>query len=323
LLALAAALAGLCPAVLLLLPVVADAQSPTPRAFKAARTAWGDPDLQGIWTNNTNTPFERPPEFAGRERLTDAELAELVARDRKRAADNNPSAVSGPEHWYEHLGVRYNQTSHVMDPPDGKVPPLTPEAQTRPVIGTVNRAEFSTWEDLSPWDRCITRGVPGSMLPTFYNNNYQILQAPGYVAILYEMIHEVRIIPVDGRPHLTGSVRQWMGDSRGRWEGETLVVEVTNFTDKTPVHPTRGTASKVAHSRNLRVVEHFTRVDPDTVEYRFTIVDPETFTRPWTAVIPMTTTGAPARILEYACHEGNYAVTNILNAARVGPGKKK
>jgi hypothetical protein len=312
-----AALVMSCVVVLLTvtsIPVAA--QDAATRNSPVTRTPWGDPDLQGIWTNNTATPFERPAELAGKERLTDAEVAELAAQDRKRAAQNNPTAISGPEHWYEHLGVRSKQTSLVVDPPDGKVPPLTAQAQQRLVIGTVNRTDFSTWEQLSPWDRCITRGIPGAMLPTFYNNNYQILQAPGYVVILYEMIHDSRIIPVDGRSHLSEGVRQWMGDSRGRWEGDTLVVEVTNFTDKTPIHPVRGIASRVAHSRDLRVIERFRAVDADTIEYRVTIDDPKTFTRPWTVEIPMTRHGAPRRMLEYACHEGNYAVPHILSGAR-------
>jgi hypothetical protein len=292
---------------------------------RVPRTPWGDPDLQGIWTNNTATPFERPRELAGRERLTDAEVAALEADDRKRSQQNNAASISGPEHWYEHYqGVRSQQTSLVVDPPDGSVPPLTSEAQTRPVIGTVNRSEFSTWEDLSPWDRCITRGIPGSMLPTFYNNNYQILQAPGYVVILYEMIHDARVIPVDGRAHLSEGLRQWMGDSRGHWEGETLVVEVANFTDKTPVHAVRGIASKVAHSQDLRVTERFTRIGAHAIQYRATVADPKTFLQPWTIEIPMTSEGAPDRIFEYACHEGNYAVSHILsgsNAQRPGSTK--
>jgi hypothetical protein len=306
-------LAAMLPA---LVPAV-EAQSAATQPSAVARTPWGDPDFQGIWTNNTATPFERPNEFAGRERLTDVELAELQAREQKRADQNNPAGISGPEHWYEHLaGKRSNRTSMVVEPSDGKVPSLTSEAEKKPVIGTVNRSEFRTWEDLSPWDRCITRGLPGSMLPTFYNNNYQILQAPGYVAIIYEMIHDARIIPLDGRPHLSGTFRQWMGDSRGRWEGNTLVVEVTNFTDKTPIHPVRGLASKVAHSTALRLVERFTRIDPNTIEYEFRVDDALTFTRPWTASIPMTTQGAPETLFEYACHEGNYAVPHILSGAR-------
>jgi hypothetical protein len=304
-------------AFVLVTPIAAAAQSSrTPGAWGSARTPWGDPDLQGIWTNNTATPFERPAELSGRERLTEAEVTALQEQDRQRAAQNNQGAVSGPEHWYEHHGVRSEQTSLVVDPADGKVPPLTSEAQKRVVIGTVNRAEFSTWQELSPWDRCITRGVPGSILPTFYNNNYQILQVPGYIVILYEMIHDARIIPLDGRPHLSGGMRQWMGDSRGRWEGETLVVEVTNFTDKTPVHAVRGVASRVAHSDALRVTERFTRVDAETIDYRVTIEDPQTFGQSWAVQIPMTTRGAPERIFEYACHEGNYAVPNILSGSR-------
>ncbi|MXY16075.1 MAG: hypothetical protein F4Y57_03505 [Acidobacteria bacterium] len=208
----------------------------------------------------------------------------------------------------------------MVDPPDGQVPPLTEEAQRRRVIGTVNRdrleLSYDTWEDLSAWDRCITRGIPGSMFPTFYNNNYQILQVPGYVVILYEMIHDARIIPVDDRPPLPGSMRQWMGDSRGYWDGDALVVEVGNYTDKTIIHPTRGTPSQFQHSRDLRVVERFTRVDPTTVEYQVTIQDPSTFTSDWTVVIPMSTEGAPTEILEYACQEGQQAVRNILSGAR-------
>jgi hypothetical protein len=297
------------------LPVL-EAQQATATRSAVKRTSWGDPDLQGMWTNNTATPFERPNDLAARERLTAGEIAEIQEREQKRADQNNPSAVSGPEHWYEHLrGVRSDRTSMVVEPQDGRVPALTPDAQTRRIIGTTNRAEFYTWEDLSPWDRCITRGVPGSMLPTFYNNNYLILQAPGYIAIVYEMIHDARIIPLDGRPHLPTALQQWMGDSRGRWEGNTLVVEVTNFTDKTPLHPVRGNASKVAHSKELRVVERFTPLDADTIEYQFTVEDSKTFARSWTAIIPMTRKGAPNVLFEYACHEGNYSVPHILSGS--------
>ena len=292
----------------------------------AARTPWGDPDIQGIWTNTSSTPFERPEEFGERARLTDEEFAEAqanaiqAATEVQSASFDNAGSTAGPDHWYEHHGKTSNRTSFVVVPSNGRVPPLTDEAQTRRVIGTVNRERFEmsfdTWEDLSAWDRCITRGVPGSMFPTFYNNNYQILQIPGYVVILYEMIHDARIIPLDGRPALPGSVRQWMGDSRGHWEGDTLVVEVANFTDQTPVHPVRGTASQVNHSERLRVVERFTPVDATTMEYEVTVEDPSTFTESWTAAIPMTTNGAPTEILEYACQEGQQAVRNILSGAR-------
>lgn len=309
-----------------LLMTTAGAQQNSAEPYAPARTAWGDPDLQGIWSNTTSTPFERPSEFGERALLTDEEFAEAqeeaneLAVNAEAASFDNEGSTAGPDHWYEHLGKTSNRTSHVVDPPDGKVPPLTTEAEQRPIIGTVNRERlkmpFDSWEDLSAWDRCITRGVPGSMFPTFYNNNYQILQVPGYVVILYEMIHDARIIPIDGRPHLSESLRQWMGDSRGHWESDTLVVEVDNFTDQTIIHPTRGTASQVQHSEDLRLVERFTRVDPSTIEYQVTIQDPRTFTRDWTVAIPMTTDGAPTEIFEYACQEGQQAVRNILSGAR-------
>ena len=298
----------------------------TPDGYAAPRTPWGDPDLQGIWTNTTTTPFERPEEFGERQFLTDEEFAaaqaDALGREREVASEtfDNEGSTAGPDHWYEHHGKTSNRTSHVVDPPDGQVPALTAEAQGRRVIGTVNRdrleLSYDTWEDLSAWDRCITRGIPGSMFPTFYNNNYQVLQVPGYVVIVYEMIHDARIIPVDDRPPLPDSMRQWMGDSRGYWDGDTLVVEVGNYTDKTIIHPTRGTPSQFQHSRDLRVVERFTRVDPTTIEYQVTIQDPGTFTSDWTVVIPMSTEGAPTEILEYACQEGQQAVRNILSGAR-------
>jgi hypothetical protein len=315
---------GLASASLLTLTANPSAQQNAAEPYAPTRTAWGDPDLQGIWSNTTSTPFERPSEFGERAFLTDEEFAEAQEEATERARDaessSNEGSTAGPDHWYEHLGKTSNRTSHVVDPPDGKVPPLTAEAEQRPVIGTVNRERlkmpFDSWNDLSAWDRCITRGIPGSIFPTFYNNNYQILQSPGYVVILYEMIHDARIIPIDGRPHLSDGLRQWMGDSRGYWEGDTLVVEVGNFTDQTIIHPTRSTASQVQHSEDLRVVERFTRVDPSTIEYRVTIQDPRTFTRDWTVAIPMTTNGAPTEILEYACQEGQQAVRNILSGAR-------
>jgi hypothetical protein len=320
LLASKALLAVLIVVTLVSVPVAGQAQTAAAKKWTVARTPWGDPDLGGIWTNTTSTPFERPSGFGEREFLTDEEFAKAREQAKKQEHDaivgKDRPAISGPEFWYEHLGKTSNRTSQVVDPPDGKVPPLTADAQKRRFVGTVHRKEFDSWEDLSTWDRCITRSVPGSMLPTNYNNNYQILQTPGYVVILYEMIHDSRIIPVDGRPHLPTAIRQWMGDSRGRWEGDTLVVEVTNFTNKTHVHPARSIASSVRHSEDLRVVERFTRLDAATMDYRFTVDDPKTFTRSWTATIPMTKDGAPDQIFEYACHEGNYAMKNSLSGSR-------
>ena len=281
------------------------------------RTPWGDPDLQGLWTNATVTPFERPANLSGKAVLTQEEAAEFERQtNQARDADNRGGGTEADlgraynQFWYDRgtkvVGTR--RTSLVTDPPDGRVPALTPAAQSRADARAEarRRSPADGPEDRSLVERCIlwpTAGPP--MVPGAYNNNYQILQAPGYVAILIEMIHDVRIIPLDGRPHAPQAIRQWMGDSRGRWDGNTLIVTTTNFTDKTIF---RGS------SANLKIVERFTRVDPDTLDYQFTIDDPESFTRSWTAAVPMTKTDGP--IFEYACHEGNYGMTNVLKGAR-------
>jgi hypothetical protein len=284
------------------------------KGWAPPKTAWGDPDLQGVWTNATITPFERPKELTGKEVLSDAEAAEFEQRTNERNSVDRPPPPGNPggynQFWFDR-GTRMagRQTSLVVDPSDGRVPPLTPDAQKR----TASRAEYlrshpaDTWSDLSLFTRCLTRGMPGAMTPGFYNHNYQIFQTPGYVAILIEMIHEARIIPLDGRTHVAPNVRQWMGDPRGRWEGNTLVVETTNF------HPQ---AQYRGASTNLRLVERYTRVDADTIHYEFTVHDPTTFTKSWTAAIPMTQEGAPKYIYEYACHEGNYGIVNILAGHR-------
>jgi hypothetical protein len=290
-------------AVVLLASVAAAGQAAQPR------TAWGHPDLQGVWTNTTTTPFERPKELAGKQVLSAEEQTEL---DRQTAArvslDNVPRSNVGAynEFWVER-GKLSKQTSLVVDPPDGRIPPLTPDAQKYANARAQHRREHpaDSWEDISLYTRCLTRGLPGAMVPGFYNHNYQILQTPNHVAILVEMIHDVRIIPLDGRQHVGPTLRQWMGDSRGRWEGNTLVVETTNFSPKAEFRNAR---------ENLRLVERFTRIDADTIDYRFTIEDPTTFTRPWSAAIPMTRLNEP--LYEYACHEGNYAVPNILSGHR-------
>jgi hypothetical protein len=291
------------------------AQAPAPS--RTARTPWGDPDLQGMWTNATITPFERPVTMSGRQVLTEQEAAEfeketLAARD----ADNRGGGTDADlgraynQFWYERgtkvVGTRH--TSLVVDPPDGRVPALTPDGQQRADVRAAarRRSPADGPEDRSLAERCIlwpTAGPP--MVPGGYNNNYQILQSPGYVVIAIEMIHDVRIIPLDGRPHAPSGIRQWMGDSRGRWDGDTLVVTTTNFTDKTNF---RGA------SANMKLVERFTRVDADTIDYRFTVDDPAAFSRSWSASIPMTKTEGP--LFEYACHEGNYGMTNLLSGAR-------
>ncbi len=296
---------------------VATAIAQAPALPSVPRTPWGDPDLQGLWTNATVTPFERPANLSGKAVLTQEEAAEFERQtNQARDADNRGGGTEADlgraynQFWYDRgtkvVGTR--RTSLVTDPPDGRVPALTPAAQSRAEAraNARRRSPADGPEDRSLVERCIlwpTAGPP--MVPAGYNNNYQILQAPGYVAILIEMIHDVRIIPLDGRPHAPQGIRQWMGDSRGRWDGSTLVVTTTNFTDKTTY---RGS------SANLKIVERFTRVDRDTLDYQFTIDDPESFTRSWTAAVPMTKTDGP--IFEYACHEGNYGMTNLLKGAR-------
>jgi hypothetical protein len=279
-------------------------------------------DLQGIWTNTTITPIERPVSLAGKQVFTPEEAAKYEKETNQRNdADNRES---NPEADVNHA---YNQfwwdrgtkvvpglrTSLIVDPPDGRVPALTPEAQKRMAAQFAYAREHSTDgpENRSLQERCLnwpTAGPP--MLPSFYNNEYQIVQTPSTVAIVIEMIHDVRIIPIDGSPHLPSSIRQWMGDSRGHWEGNTLVVDTTNFTDKSRF---RGA------DENLHLTERFTRVNPNTVLYEFTVDDPTAFTKPWTAQIPMTKTKGP--VFEYACHEGNYAMVDILAGARAAEKK--
>jgi hypothetical protein len=284
--------------------------------WTAPRTADGQLDLQGLWSNATITPLERPKELAGKPFFTEQEVAEYEKRvlqdTNKDRRDGDPESDVGRAYndsWWDR-GTRVvstKRTSIVIDPPDGRVPALTPEAQKREAARLEGlRHPAAGPEDRALSERCIlwpTAGPP--MLPSAYNNNYQILQIPGYVVILVEMIHDVRVIPLDGRPHLAPNIRQWLGDSRGHWEGKTLVVDTTNFTDKTPF---RGS------DRNLHLVELFTRIDPNTILYRFTVDDPTAFTKPWSGEVTMTKTPGP--IYEYACHEGNYGMTNILSGAR-------
>ena len=306
-------------AILALAPVVLAGQAPSPPADTRSvpRTPDGRPDLQGTWTNATLTPLERPRELAGKEFFTRAEAAqhERQMRDRNNAdrRDGNPEAdlaVGYNDAWWDRgtTVVPTRRTALVIDPKDGRIPPLTPEAEQKAAA----RAEARRLrpadgpEDRSLADRCIVRGTAGPpMLPAGYNNNYQIVQSPESVAILVEMIHDARIVPLTPRPHLSGKIRQWLGDSRGRWDGDTLVVETTNFTDKTNF---RGSGSA------LHVVERFTRVDRDTLLYQFTVDDPASFTRPWSGEIPMKRAEGP--LFEYACHEGNLSMENILGTVR-------
>jgi len=286
------------------------------KAWTPPRTADGRPDLQGIWNSASLTPFERPKEFAGRDFFTAGEAAEYTKRvldqsnrDRRGATPQDDVNGAYNEAWFERgTKVAPNlRTSIVVDPPDGRVPPLTPEARDAAAVrGAVQRRSPEGPEDFALPVRCIlwpTAGPP--MIPGPYNNNYQIVQTRDYVAINAEMIHDVRIVPLDRRPHLPSAIRLWMGDSLGHWEGDTLVVDTTNFTDKTRY---RGS------DQNLHVIERFTRTAVDTIEYRFTIDDPTAFTKPWTGEIILSK--APGPLYEYACHEGNYSMTNILAATR-------
>ena len=281
------------------------------RPWTPARTSWGDPDLGGVWTsdNNFSVPLERPADVAGKAMLDGADLENaLRARARMIAAvaDGGPVGA-GPSHWYENLTARSRRSSLIIDPPDGRLPALTAEAQQRAAQAAVarrGRGPADSWEDRSLWDRCITVGLPSVMFPTGYNNNVQILQAPGYVTVTHEMMHDTRIIPLDGRPHLSPAIRQYLGDSRGRWDGNTLVIDVTNF------HPNTNYRGS---GETLHLVERYTRTAKDGLRYEVTIDDPHTFERPWTAVLDLAPQG---RMYEYACHEGNRGLENVLSAAR-------
>ncbi len=286
-------------------------------AWTPPHTADGQPDLQGVWTNATITPLERPADLAGKAFFTKAEAAayedKVVANanvDRRRSDISTDVALAYNEAWWDRgtKVVKTLRTSMIVDPADGKLPALTADGERRAAALAEQRRLHPADgpENRGLTERCIlwpTAGPP--MLPGPYNDNYQIFQSPGYVAIVVEMIHDVRIIPLDSRPHLPSSVRQWLGDARGHWEGNTLVVETTNFTDKTRF---RNTSDK------LRLTERFTRTAPDTILYEFTVDDPATYTKPWTAQLTMSK--SPSRVYEYACHEGNYAMTGILSGAR-------
>ena len=282
--------------------------------WQAPRTPWGHPDLQGLWTTDDmrGVPMQRPEEFGTRRHLTDEAFAERVAA--REEAFGRSAVYSGT--FRNEEGTRiFGYTSLVVDPPDGRVPAMTPAALARQsgrARGSFGVGPFNSIDDFSLYDRCITRGLLGSTLPVVYGNGARILQTPDSVVISYEMVHETRVIPLDGRPHLGSDVRQYMGDARGHWEGDTLVVETTNFTDQTSIGPNGGGAR---HSAAMRLVERFTRVDPEMVDYEVRIEDLATYTAPWT--LRLTFTQQPDyQIFEYACHEGNRAVGNTLSGER-------
>ena len=291
------------------------------KASTLPRTADGHPDLQGIWTNTTITPLERSTDLAGKSVLTETEAAAYEKQILDRV--NFDRRDGGPEvdvtRAYNNLfmdrGTQLatidgkKRTSIIVDPPDGRIPPLTPEGTKRVDAQTKSLEVYDSYRNRPLAERCVigqasSGGLP--MLPGPYNNNYQVVQTPEYLMILVEQIHDVRIIRLDGRPHVPANIRQWMGDSLGHWEGDTLVVDTTNLTDKTGF---RGS------TENLHVIERFTRVDANTILYRFTIDDPSTFTRQWTGEYPFLAAAGP--IYEYACHEGNYAMGDILRGAHL------
>jgi len=285
------------------------------------RTPWGDPDLQGIWTTETITPFERPAEFAGRDFLTPEEAAAFerrVAEGRVDAPPRPGDPGTYNQFWFDR-GTRVvpdRRTSLIVDPRDGRIP-WRPEARQR--IGSTLRAgPYDSWVDLDTGERCLTDG-PTLVPMQGYNMNFQILQVPGYVVIVHEMFSNRHIIPLDGRSHLGPKVPQWLGDARGRWEGDALVVETVDFADKAAY---RWAQPWRASRPNMRLVERFRRVSEDWMDYQFTMEDPSMFTRPWTAVIPMSKNRAELgvtatnRLYEYACHEGNHSIVNVLSGAR-------
>ena len=289
------------------------------KKWTAPRTPDGQPDLQGFWTNSTYVPLERPNNVT-KAMYTDEEFAQVVKDAAAREAEQTePGTVADVHYDFSQFGLDRSQsafvktlrTSLIVDPPNGKMPPLTAEGQKRAADRAAERRRLGATTDavqnMPIGTRCLIMAGSGPpMMSAGYNSNYQIVQGPGYVMILVEMIHDVRMIPLDGRAPLPANMRQWMGDSRGHWEGDTLVIETTNFNGKNPY---RGS------SENLRITERLTRLDANNLGYKFTVEDPNTWTTPWTVEAPMTKSGGP--IFEHACHEGNYGVTNTLVGARL------
>jgi hypothetical protein len=311
----------------LLAPLPAVGQTSTPKAkgptaaaktWTPPRTPDGQPDLQGMWTNATYTPLQRPENLGTKAFYTDEELAAIEKRRLAQAAQPTEPGTAADVHYdFDQYGldrsqgvvVPNNRTSLIVDPPDGRIPPVTPEGQKRAAARAEARRQmggaFDGPENRGLPERCILWNAGPPILPIGYNSDYQIVQNKDFVMILTEMIHDVRIVPLDGRPALPAGLRQLMGSSRGHWEGNTLVVETTNFTDRNPFQ---------GSSENMRVTERFTRVAPDMLKYEFTVSDPATWAVPWSAEIPMKTIAGP--IFEYACHEGNYGLRNNLAGAR-------
>ncbi len=297
------------------------------KAYVPPRTPWGDPDLQGNYTdvNEQGTPLERPDQFAGRtlSEVGGEELAALKRGIQDQTIKRFQTPFDAPDHWWQDALFldKGAQAWLVVDPQDGKVPPMTPEAQKRiadraEARRSSGRGPADSYEDRSLYDRCITRGYPTSMMPTIYGNSHRIIQSQGFVAVQIEMIHETRIIPIDRAPqsHVGTGIHLDMGDPRGHWEGDTLVVETTNFNPRS--------VYRNADAGSLRLIERFTKVSPTRLRWSVTVNDPNTWTRPWTFSLPLTVNdGEP--IMQYECHEGNYGLRNILSAARAAEAAAK
>ena len=293
--------------------------------WTAPMTAWGEPDLQGKWPvgHLTGTPLERPEEYGDREFLTDEEFAQreegLEARAARYDAENDNNKL-GMGHWAE-VGAPNRRTSLIVDPPNGRLPALTAEGQARSAAmhSTWQQIDFDWVDDFDTWDRCITRGMPASMFPFQYNNGIEVFQSPGQVVLNLEMVHETRVIPTDGRDPIPSHMLNWMGESRGTWEGDTLVVETTNLmpgpsaTNVGTTGSPRGNNMPV--SENTRIVERFTRTGPDTIDYEMTFTDPTLYEAPWTAKLGWVQ-DPDYEAFEYACHEGQYMVRDYINASR-------
>lgn len=288
--------------------------------WKTPRTPWGDPDFQGIWTTNEmhGVPLERPAELAGKASLSQKEADER--RERTTQGTVNAEGIGNYDRAFRDTALGYTkqpvstQTSLIVDPPDGRLPPMTPEG--RKVYAeerSERRRRPSHWLDFGPWQRCITRGVQTIVEPSGYNNGVQIVQGPGYVAIQKEMIHETRIVPIGSKPHLGSKLALVTGDARGHWEGDTLVVDLTNFNGKAPL---------VGSGKKLHITERFTRIGPNQLEYRYTVDDPTVFTRPWTVRMTMSKDDSQYELVEYACHEANYAMANSLSGTKAEDAAK-
>jgi hypothetical protein len=305
----------------------AQSRSAAGAGWVTPRTAWGDPDLQGIWPSSEmiGVPLQRDSKLGTRGYLTDEEFAQREKQASRQAEADGEEFVAPrtgggdgtgpPNHWGER-GRPQRQASLIVDPPDGRMPPMTPDGERRAADrarrSSTGAGPFNSPEDLDYYDRCISRGVLGSIAPVVYNNGTEIVQSPGYVAIRYEMIHETRIIPLDGRAPVSPAVRQHAGLARGRWEGDTLVVETTNFNGTIGV---TGNGRLMPTSDALKMVERFTRIDANTIQYEATVDDPKTWTGPWRVSFPLRRDDDYG-FYEYACHEGNNAMRNILSGAR-------